>query len=92
MDTALFYTHITPTMPEPVRAKHLIVWCAKRAADAECSSKDLKAKGTERRSAGVTRTTEGDRLVKEIMDDFLAKLGSGKVDTNVFGQAVSVVY
>ena len=35
------------------------------------------------------RTDEGDRLVREIMDEFMTSLGKGIIDTNVFGGPVS---
>lgn len=67
-------------MPEPIRARHLIAWCAKRAVDAETGKKN--------RSKGKERTDDGDRIINEIMEEFITSLGRGEVDTNVFAQVV----
>ena len=74
-------------MPEPIRARHLIVWCAKRAADAEIGAKG-KGKAKDRTLSSGVNTEEGDRLVKEIMEEFIASMGRGTVDTNVFAGGV----
>lgn len=67
-------------MPEPIRARHVIAWCAKRASDEETGKKS-KTKSKE-------RTTEGDKLINEIMDEVIMSLGKGNVDTNVFANVV----
>ena len=62
------------------------MFCAKRATDDHLA--DGKSKGKSREKGKITyhgeRTEEGDQLVKEIMDSFMAGLGKGDVDTNVF--------
>ena len=68
-------------MPEPIRARHLIAWCAQRAVDAETGKKSW--------SKGKERSDEGDRIVNEIMEEFITSLGRGEVDTNVFASVVS---
>jgi kinetochore protein Mis13/DSN1 len=73
VSSSLFYKHISPTLPEPIRAKHLLVWCAKRA-EIQRSKND---------------TALGDRLCREIMDSLAGLLGAGGIDTNVFANAVS---
>jgi len=91
VDSSTFYKHITPTLPEPLRARHLLVFCAKRALDAAIATPPLnRAKGKEK-SKDEVRTQEGDRLVKEIMEEFLANLGKGGIDTNVFAPGVSAL-
>lgn len=59
------------------------MYCAKRTADmsvAPVSSKSKrKAKATDE-----VRTDEGDRLVSEIMEQFMSNLGKGLIETNVF--------
>jgi kinetochore protein Mis13/DSN1 len=72
--SSTFYKHISPTLPEPIRAKHLLVWCAKRAPVVR----------------GPTDTDLGDRLCRDIMDDLANLLGAGGVDTNVFADIVSL--
>lgn len=76
VDSAVFYKHISSTLPEPIRARHLLVFCAKRAADAE-----MKDKGKKR---AVGSTQEGDEIVDAIMAEFITTLAKGGVDTNVF--------
>ena len=80
VDPSLFYKHISTVIPEPIRTRHLIAWCAKRAGDAAL---DRKGKGRE------DTTPDGDHLVKEIIEDLVASLGKGEVDTNVYSQVVS---
>lgn len=81
VDPKLFYTHLGSSMPEPIRARHLIAWCAKRAADAETGEKS--------RTKGKDRTSDGDRIVREIMEEVVMSLGMGSVDTNVFAKVAS---
>lgn len=96
VESSTFYKHITPgpSLPEPHRARHLLVWCAKRAVDAAlqpvASSSKSKAKEKERVREEL-RTEEGDRLVKEVMDEFMSTLGKGRIDTNVFAQVVGFI-
>jgi hypothetical protein len=86
----MFWKHITPTLPEPIRARHLLVYCAKRALDESVppATDALKGKSKDKAKGGV-RTDEGDRLVKEIMEEVMANLGKGLIDTNIFSQPVS---
>ena len=35
-----------------------------------------------------TRTVEGDKMVQEVMEELMANLGKGMVDTNIFAPAV----
>jgi kinetochore protein Mis13/DSN1 len=89
VESATFWKHITPTLPEPIRARHLLAWCAKRALDESVAPTrgPSKAKSKDKAKSEV-RTDEGDRLVKEIMEEFMANLGKGLVDTNIFSQPV----
>lgn len=84
VDSKYFYKHLNPVIPEPIRARHLLVWCAKRAADDALAPPSGRVKGKEKIREEL-RTDEGDQLIREIMEDFLAKLGKGTIDTNVFG-------
>ncbi len=41
------------------------------------------------RSKDELRTEEGDLVIKDIMEEFMANLGKGAIDTNVFASGVS---
>ena len=73
-------------MPEPMRARHLVAWCCKRAGDAEIAARTDKKKSAD----GEQRTVDGDKVIAGILDDFGAALGKGLVDTNVFSKSVSI--
>lgn len=85
VDSSLFYHHISSTVPEPVRARHLLVFCFDRATKAELEVKRSRSKSRKLDSA---RTEEGDRLLQEIMADFSRSLGQAEIDTNVFALGV----
>jgi kinetochore protein Mis13/DSN1 len=74
-----------------------MVWCAKRATDAALApalSSQSKGKGKEKAhgsAAGGVRTEEGDKMVRDIMDEFMGNLSRGLIDTNVFGSQVSAL-
>ena len=72
-----------------MRARHLLVWCAKRALDAAVAPPTPHRTNGNEKSKGEDRTEQGDRLVKEIMEEFMANLGKGAIDTNVFAPGVS---
>lgn len=91
MPSDTFYKHISPTLPEPVRTRHLLIFCLqravrhdKKAGERAAASKSRSAKGKE-----AAHTPEGDRLVDSIMEDVLQQLGRGRIDTNVFSKPVS---
>jgi kinetochore protein Mis13/DSN1 len=84
----MFYTHISSTVPEPIRARHLLVFCVERAARAELEPPKSKSKKT--RKTDTARTEEGDKLLSAIMDDFSKHLGQAGIDTNVFGSGVGL--
>jgi hypothetical protein len=67
------------------------VYCAKRALDESVppATDALKGKSRDKAKGGL-RTDEGDRLVKEIMEEVMANLGKGLIDTNIFSQPVSL--
>ncbi|EIW68470.1 hypothetical protein TREMEDRAFT_63637 [Tremella mesenterica DSM 1558] len=80
VESSNLYKHISTTLPEPIRARHLLVYCSKRATDDEL---EKKGKGKQRDMG----TEEGDKLVREIMEEFMMTLGKGGIDTNVFAGA-----
>jgi kinetochore protein Mis13/DSN1 len=88
VDSALFYTHISSTDPEPVRARHLLFFCLDRATKLELEPPKSKSKSSKTRKLDTPRTEEGDRLLQDIMADFSRNLGAAKIETNVFGSGV----
>ena len=83
----MFYRHISPLIPEPHRARHLIAWCGKRAGDAEVAARTRKKRSADQDQ--IHRTEDGDRVIAGILEDFGLALGKGLVDTNVMAQSVS---
>jgi kinetochore protein Mis13/DSN1 len=86
-----FYMHIASTIPEPIRVRHLLIWCTQRATDAALLpvAESSKSRSKSKVIDETPRTAEGDRLLKDIMDDLLANFAKGGVDTNIFQKAVS---
>lgn len=77
-----FYKHIPPDLPEPVKARWLIAWCAKRAMDERTG----KAKGEK----PPVETDDVERLLGDVVGGFVASVARGDVDTSdVFGKQVS---
>ncbi|KAG8757000.1 hypothetical protein FRC14_002485 [Serendipita sp. 396] len=73
------YKHIDEDLPEPHRARHLLVWCARRAAVQATHELKESAKGDRKRKStkGPTElstedtallATIQDRIVKQLMD------------------------
>ncbi|KAL7422363.1 hypothetical protein Q5752_003009 [Cryptotrichosporon argae] len=83
VSTASFYKHIPNDTPDPVKARYLIAWVAKRALDAQTASSTSQAAAS---SSSGTRTAEGANLFGQIVDDFIGGLAKGRVDTNTFPQ------
>lgn len=75
-----FYKHIPLDQPEPIKARWLISWCAKRAMDEHLGN----SKGKQR----AKEPDEVDKLLSDIIDDFVGAIAKGSVDTNVFGAPV----
>jgi kinetochore protein Mis13/DSN1 len=63
-----FYRHIDADLPEPVRARHLLVWCARRAAVRK--PVDAKGKGTSKLNSQDQALVASiqDRVLKQLMD------------------------
>ena len=87
VDSTQFYHHISSSTPEPIRARHLLVYCFDRAAKTELEP-PKKPKSKTRKTDGA-RTDEGDRILQDIMAEFSRSLGQGEIETNVFGSGVS---
>lgn len=76
-----FYKHIPPDLPEPVKARWLIAWCARRTMDEHTS----KSKARQR----AAPPDEVDKLLGDVVDDFVASVAKGNLDTNIFPTDVS---
>ncbi|KAK4689186.1 kinetochore protein Mis13/DSN1, partial [Tremellales sp. Uapishka_1] len=72
-----FYKHISVDIYEPRRLAQLLVWCAKRALD-EAIASSPSQKGKEK--AKEVRTEDGDRMIQQIMDEFMGNLTQGNVE------------
>jgi kinetochore protein Mis13/DSN1 len=77
-----FYKHLPIDQPEPIKARWLISWCAKRALDEQLAN---SSKG----KAKAEQSEEIDRLLSDVVEDFVSNVAKGNVDTNVFGERVS---
>ncbi|WVQ68460.1 uncharacterized protein L199_006668 [Kwoniella botswanensis] len=91
VDSKLFYRHIPVSYPEPIKARMLLVWCANRALEESLkppSTSSRRDKGKGKAKAEIQeegRTEEGDKMLREIMDEFVREMNRGGVDTSVFG-------
>nr|XP_018261691.1 uncharacterized protein I303_06132 [Kwoniella dejecticola CBS 10117]OBR83849.1 hypothetical protein I303_06132 [Kwoniella dejecticola CBS 10117] len=87
VDFKLFYRHIPVSYPEPIKARMLLVWCANRAMEESLKipSSSRKDKGKGKATLPPGRSEEGDKLLREIMDEFVREMNRGGVDTSVFG-------
>lgn len=66
-----FYRHIDADLPEPVRARHLLVWCARRAAAQKMmEGSTSKGKGTSKLSSQDQAMVASiqDKVLKQLMD------------------------
>ncbi|WVW85405.1 hypothetical protein I302_107443 [Kwoniella bestiolae CBS 10118] len=87
VDSKLFYRHIPVSYPEPIKARMLLSWCANRALEESLkpASSSRRDKGKAKAQEEEGRTEEGDKMLKEIMDEFVREMNRGGVDTSVFG-------
>jgi len=82
----MFYTHISPLDPEPLRAKHLLLFCVDRAAKKELAP--ISKSKTKTRKTDTTRTEEGDKLLADIIADFSRGLGLGEIALDFYSPGV----
>lgn len=68
-----FYRHIPVELPDPVKVRWLVSWCAKRAFEEHTSKGKVRA-----------RDPEADRLLGDVIDLFVANVAKGDVDTNIY--------
>lgn len=68
-----FYRHIPVELPDPVKVRWLVSWCAKRAYEEHSSKGKVRA-----------RDPDADRLLGDVIDLFVANVAKGDVDTNIY--------
>lgn len=68
-----FHRHIPVELPDPVKVRWLVSWCAKRAYEEHVSKGKVRA-----------RDPEADRLLGDVIDMFVANVAKGDVDTNIY--------
>ncbi|KAI6033370.1 Mis12-Mtw1 protein family-domain-containing protein [Pisolithus marmoratus] len=95
---ASFYKHIDCELPEPQRARQLLVWSAARAmtrlSDPSSSSKPSSS-GSSSSKVGDTRCRGKDppplnndqkEILKVVQEEFIRMLAERKIDTSVYSQ------
>lgn len=73
-----FHRHIPVELPDPVKVRWLVSWCAKRAYEEHSSKGKVRA-----------RDPEADRLLGDVIDLFVANVAKGDVDTNIYDTVTS---
>lgn len=65
-----FYKHISEDLPDPVRMKQLLAWCARRVLDDSKTRPSLHGKETdeELQAANIARTIE-EEVLKDLIDN-----------------------
>lgn len=87
VDHKLFYRHIPTAYPDPIKTRMLLVWCTNRAID-----ENLKRSSAIRKGKGKQKevmTEEGDRMLREVMEEFVQGMNRGSVDTNTYALPVN---
>ncbi|KAJ2892148.1 hypothetical protein IWW38_003327 [Coemansia aciculifera] len=77
-----FYRHISPELPEPIRLRQLLAWCARRTS-ATVSSSSVWA---EELPAGVRRVL--DDALREAVDDLHAAFEKGAIATSWYHRPI----
>ncbi|KAI6098322.1 Mis12-Mtw1 protein family-domain-containing protein [Pisolithus croceorrhizus] len=96
---ASFYKHIDCELPEPQRARQLLVWSAARAmtrlSDSSSSSSKQLSSGSSSSKVGETHSREKDppplnndqrEILKVVREEFIRMLAERKIDTSVYSQ------
>ncbi|KAI0671351.1 Mis12-Mtw1 protein family-domain-containing protein [Trametes maxima] len=88
-----FFKHIDPELPEPQRARQLLMWCSNRAMN-ELSDQTTQSGSSGRKSANSGKDppplspTQAE-ILKRAEDSLIRMIAERKVDTNVYGGAGS---
>lgn len=77
--TSVYHKHLPPDLPEALRARHLLMWCASWATNQAPSASSTK-------SQSKPLSTKDAKLAKDIQDEVMKLLAEGKLDTNVIGR------
>jgi hypothetical protein len=89
-----FWKHLTPSLPEPVKVRHLFLWLTKRVLEggdpADENAVSRASKGKSKQKPSYQATSRGEALMKDILIDLLVTTANGEVDTNVFPEPVGV--
>ncbi|KDQ08735.1 hypothetical protein BOTBODRAFT_561526 [Botryobasidium botryosum FD-172 SS1] len=79
-----FYKHISPEIPEPLRARHLLVWCSSRAMSPPSPNHTDRNKGAPPSPPLPALSPHASNLLKEMQDELIQMLAAGKIETNVW--------
>lgn len=90
MNDSSFYKHIDCDLPEPQRARQLLVWSAARAVSrlSEVSSSAKPSKPPSKSSSSHGKDPPLDdrkkQILKTVQEDFIRMLAEKKIDTSVY--------
>ncbi|EMD31504.1 hypothetical protein CERSUDRAFT_100359 [Gelatoporia subvermispora B] len=83
-----FYKHIDCELPEPQRARQLLIWCSHRAMNAtsDPSSQASTSKRSSKKSGKdpPPLSETGSQLLKRVQDRVIRMLAEKQIDTNVY--------
>ncbi|KAH7907674.1 Mis12-Mtw1 protein family-domain-containing protein, partial [Hygrophoropsis aurantiaca] len=80
-----FYKHIDCELPEPQRARQLLIWSAARAMARETSPSRSEPGRADGKDPPVPELTERERqIVRTVQEDFIRLLAEKKIDTSVY--------
>ncbi|KZT67919.1 hypothetical protein DAEQUDRAFT_365617 [Daedalea quercina L-15889] len=83
-----FYKHIDGDLPEPARARQLLIWCSHRAMNQADQLEVSSSKGRAPKKPGKDLpplSVEGRQLLKRVQDSVIKMLAEKQIDTNVYG-------
>lgn len=78
--TSSYHKHIPPHIPEALRARHLLMWCASWASNQPASASTSKQSSS---SKSVPLSAKDAKLAKSLQSEVLKLLAAGELDTNV---------
>ncbi|KAH9830289.1 Mis12-Mtw1 protein family-domain-containing protein [Rhodofomes roseus] len=83
-----FYKHIDGDLPEPARARQLLIWCSHRVMNQLEQPEASSSKRREPKDSGKDPpplSVEGAQLLKRVQESVIKMLAEKLVDTNVYG-------
>ena len=89
MSVSSFFKHIDTELPEPQRARQLLIWCSNRAMN-EPAGQAPEASSSKQKSANSGKdppalsAAQAD-ILKRTQESIIKMLAEKKVDTNVYG-------